>query len=300
MRRAGQLATTILLLVAIAACGKLFGPDEELAVEDMCPRFDAPARQLAGAAIRQPAGVGLFELLPAAGRQTRSGDLGRLVLGEYTFRARSGSDEGYRGQRGSRAEPISELAAEGALAGAYRLAFRDDGQDYVGLALVGPPTPGSRLALAGQAHYRGPVRLIVQDRRPDAASAPVEVEGTARVLVRFGSASADVVLEDLAVDLDQGDPAPLPFSRVDWAGLGVCGVRVGSTGQGRYQATDATGRLVNFAGEGAGSPSGSAVLDATLYGFDGTEAQPVEVGGALLIQGDAGFIAGLFVARRTN
>jgi hypothetical protein len=302
MRSPRRLGATILLLLAVAACGKLFGSDEAPMVEEPCPREDAPTRQLAGTAIRQPAGVGLFELLPAGGRNRRSGDLGRLVVGEYTFRARAGADGGYSGRRGARAEPIVELAEEGSVADAYRLTYRDGRQDFTGMAVVGRPTPGSRLATAGQAHYRGPVRLVVQDRRPQAAGDRVEIAGIASVLVRFGSAAVDVALENLAATAEEGvaAPAAVPFARIDWSGLGVCGVRVGSTGQGGFQARDDAGRIVNFAGEGSGSPSGSAVLAAMLYGFDEAKAQPTEIGGALLIQGDAGVIAGLFAAQRID
>jgi hypothetical protein len=282
-------AVALVVGLALASCG-LFGSDEEAeAPVDPCPRADLPARRLVGAVIREPAGVGAFEILPVDGKTRRSGQLSRLHIGDYTFKARPGADGGLDGRRGARAEPIAGLDARSL--GAYAVSYTYDGDAYAGRVAIGLPAPGSMMATAGQGHYRGPVRLMVQDRRPEAAGGPVEVAGTADIQVRFGSRQVDMRFEGLAPQA-----GALPFESMSWTGIGMCGARVGSTGKGGFQALGAGGRAVNFVGAAAQSPGGAAALDATFYGFDAARAQPKEIGGVLLVQGDSGVISGIFAA----
>lgn len=284
---------TVVLLAAVLALSGCFGKDEPEEPPDPCPRVDIPKRQLTGAAIRQPAGAGIYEVMPVDGKTRRwSGTLSRLNVGEYTFKGRAQADGDVKGRRGARAEPIAGLADTKALA-AYALSYREDGHRYAGRVAVGRPTPGTRMATAGQGHYRGPVKLDVQDRRPEAPGT-VKLTGTADIQVRFGSRQVEVRFEDLAPEV--ASAAALPFERVEWSGIGMCGARVGSTGKGGFQTVGASGRPVAFVGPGAGAPGGSAVLDASFYGFDAETAQPKEIGGVLLVQGDMGIVSGIFTA----
>ena len=284
-------AALLALTLALAGCG---GGKEDEPV-DPCPRADAPARALAGALVRQPVGTGLFEVLPVEGKAKRSGRVGKLGFGDYTFRARGEAEGGgLNGRRGSRAAPVPGFDGIGFL-DAFAVSYRKDGQAMAGMAAVGKPTPGKLLATTGQARYRGPVRLELQDRRLGAPGVATALVGTASAEVRFGSRQVTVSFEGLTPE-----EGAAPVARVDWTGLGMCGVRIGSTGQGGFRALDGDGRVTNFAGPSADSPNGSAVIDAGFYGFDAATAQPAGLGGVLLIQGDAGAIAGIFAAARTD
>ena len=88
----------------------------------------------------------------------------------------------------------------------------------------------------------------------------------------------------------------LPFAEIGWTGIGMCGPRIGSTGQGGFRTTGPDGRAVSFTGPGDGAAGGSAMVNATFYGVDEAVARPAGVAGVLLIQGDSGVISGIFAA----
>jgi hypothetical protein len=271
-------------LLAVGGCG-LLGSDEPEAPVEACPREDLPARDLVGAFLRQPEGVGLFEVLAVEGRASRSGAVRRLWLDDYTFKARAGEDGGLDGRRGARAEPIPGLAIPAAGASAFTVGYRLDGTAYTGRLAIGTPTPGSRLPSNGQVRYQGPAKLTVQGAPP---ALPVEVTGTAVLDVGFGSRQVS-----MTVTTPSG---VLPFSRIDWTGIGMCGPRLGSTGQGGFRTAGPDGRAVSFVGPGDGAPGGSAMVNATFYGVEEAAGRPAGISGVLLIQGDSGVISGIFAA----
>lgn len=282
----------VLLALALAGCGRGEGD----APVDPCPRVDFAKRDLVGALLRQPVGTGLFEVVAIEGRSKRSGGVGKLRLGDYTFKARGGDEGGgIVGKRGAKAAPVAGISMD--FLDAYAVSYTDHGKPFAGQLAVGKPTPGTRLPTTGKAHFSGPVRLELQDRR-DGGTAGIALVGTADVEVRFGSRQVTVRLAGLAPE--EAAAEPLPVRALEWTGLGICGVRVGSTGQGGFRTLGPAGAPVNFAGPSDASPSGSAVIDATFYGYDATSAQPAGVGGILLIQGDDGVVAGIFAAERTN
>jgi hypothetical protein len=85
---------------------------------------------------------------------------------------------------------------------------------------------------------------------------------------------------------------PGPLAALEWRDLGICAARIGSTGQGSFQASDAAGRRIVLAG--------TALFEAMLYGTDETGGAPSEIGGVLVIQTDEAAISGAFVAGRAG
>jgi hypothetical protein len=270
--------------LALAGCG-MFGGEEPEAPVDPCPRVDLSSRDLVGVFLRQPEGVGLFEVLAVDGRAKRSGTVKRLFLGDYTFKARAGEDGGLDGRRGAGAEPIRELMLPKAGASAFTVNYRYDDTAYTGRLAIGKPTPGSRLPSNGQVRYSGQIRLTVQGAAPAAAT---EVSGTAVLDVGFGSRQATMTVTPSA--------GALPFAEIGWTGIGMCGPRLGSNGQGGFRTTGPDGRAVSFVGPGDGAAGGSAMVNATFYGVDEAAARPAGLAGVLLIQGDSGVISGIFAA----
>ncbi len=262
-------------LLAVGGCG-LLGSDEPEAPVEACPREDLPARNLVGAFLRQPEGVGLFEVLAVEGRASRSGAVRRLWLDDYTFKARADDDGGLDGSRGARAEPIPGLAISAAGASAFTVGYRLDGTAYTGRLAIGTPTPGSRLPSNGQVRYQGPVQLTVQGAPP---ALPVEVTGTAVLDVGFGSRQVS-----MTVSTPSG---ALPFSRIDWTGIGMCGPRLCSTGQGGFRTAGPDGRAVSFVGSGGGAPGGSAMVNATCTASRSRRRTPRRHLRRLLIQRDS-------------
>jgi hypothetical protein len=277
-------AAGLAAMLALGGCGMLGGDAPEAPV-DPCPRVDLPAKELGGAFLRQPEGVGLFEVLAVEGKASRSGSVRRIHLGDYTFKARAGDDGGLDGRRGAKAEPIAELALPAAGASAFTVHYRVDGTAYTGRLAIGKPTPGSRLPSNGQVRYSGPIRLTVQGAAP---AAPAEVSGTAVIDVGFGSGQATMTVTPAA--------GTLPFAEIGWTGIGMCGPRLGSNGQGGFRTTGADGRAVSFVGPGDGAPGGTAMVNAAFYGVDTAVARPAGIAGVLLIQGDSGVISGIFAA----
>ena len=284
----GLAAACVGLALVLAGCG---GKNDAAPV-DACPRADAGKRELAGAFVRAPVGTGLFEVLAVQGWNKRGGGgVGKLRLGDYTFKARGEAEGGgLEGKRGARAVPVAGFGAAGFL-DAFAVSYSTKGKPFAGLVAVGKPTPGSKLPTSGQGHFSGPVRLEVRG-----AAGEMALVGRANVAVRFGSREVVVALADLRPEA----AGVAPFAALDWTGIGSCGVRLGSNGQGGFRTLNAGGAPVNFAGPSDVSPTGSAVIDASFYGFDAASAQPEGVGGVLLVQGDDGVIAGIFAAGRTD
>lgn len=276
-----------------AGCGFFKKDDaEEAPPPDACPRVDPAKRVLTGAAVRQPQGVAQFDLVRIDGKAHRSGALSRIRLDEsYTFKARADGKGGFTGRRGATATPVAGVAAAAQAFEALSLDYTLKKVGYTAEVAIGAPTRAAKVATTGQARYAGPVRLTLQSLGAEDAGTPLEVTGTVRLDVLFGSRLVDANFTGL-----KAAGADLPFDSLAWSGIGLCNTRVATSGQGRFQTRNGDGRAVNFTGSGAGAPAGAAVLDATLYGFDETAGLPAEIGGVLLIQGDSGIISGIFAA----
>lgn len=279
-------AAACLLLLATAGCGLMGGSDTETDLAPVCMREDPGKRRLEGSAIRQPRNVPVFDALRIEGKATRSGNLSRIWIGDYTFKARPDGAGGYTGRRGATATPVGPVSDATQALAALGLTYTRSGQAFDGLATLGFPTPSVQVATTGEARYAGPVRLTVQDLA--AGTAPVEIEARIVLETRFGSQDASATIT--------GADASGRFSEIAWSGLGLCNTRLASAGRGGFQFRNPDGRAVNFAGASAVSPWGTAILDATLYGYDSGSGRPAAIGGIVLIQGDTGLVSGIFSA----
>ena len=146
------------LTLALAGCG---GGKEERAGRSLPAGRRAGAGSSPGRCVRQPVGTGLFEVLPVEGKARRSGRVGKLGFGDYTFRARGEAEGGgLNGPARARGRRRSRASSGIGFLDAFAVSYRKDGQAMAGHgARSGKPTPGTRLATTGQARYRGPVRL---------------------------------------------------------------------------------------------------------------------------------------------
>jgi hypothetical protein len=279
-------AVSLLSLGALGSCGLLAGP-EPVAPPGACARLDPAPDRVAGVMLRHAEGAAAFELLPVEGERGRGGRIQRLEAGGQRLdvaRLRGRGDGG--GETAG-----SPLPGDGAVE-TLTLPFRQGGERFGSETVVGTPTPGSRLPTGGRATYAGTVRLTLgqEDR------AARMLAGTARVTVLFGSERVDIVLEALEPVEAAGDPAPdaasAPspgFARLAWSNLGLCGTRIGSTGQGSLVAHGSGGDRLPL--------EGAARLNAQFFGFDVAQAVPAALGGVLVVQDDGGALTGVFVAR---
>lgn len=279
-------AAACLLVLATSGCGMMGGSDAEIDLAPVCMREDPGKRRLEGSAIRQPRDMPVFDALRIEGKATRAGNLSRIWIEDYTFKARSDGAGGYTGRRGATATPVENVSAASQALAALSVSYTQSDQTFEGLATLGFPTPSVQVATTGEARYAGPVRLTVQDLV--AGTAPVEIDARIVLETRFGSQDARATIT--------GTEASGRFGEISWSGLGLCNTRLASAGRGGFQFRAADGRAVNFAGASAASPAGTAILDATLYGYDSTRGRPAAIGGIVLIQGDTGLVSGIFSA----
>jgi hypothetical protein len=279
-------AVSILCLGALGSCGLLAQP-EPVAPQGECARLDPASDRVAGAMLRHAEGAAAFELLPVEGQRGRGGRVERLEAGGQRLdvaRLRGRGDGGGEANGGL-------LPGDGTVE-TLALTFRQGEERFGSETVIGTPTPGSRLPTGGRATYAGTVRLTLSQEGGTARM----LAGTARVSVLFGSERVDIVLEALEPVPAAGDPAPdvgpAPppgFARLAWSNLGLCGTRVGSTGQGS---------LVAFGPDGDRVPlDGAARLNAQFFGFDAERAVPAAIGGVLVVQDDGGALTGVFAAR---
>ncbi|MEM8572382.1 MAG: hypothetical protein AAGG56_15955 [Pseudomonadota bacterium] len=282
--------TAIALALLCAGCGLWGGDTEEAEPAPMCMREDPGKRKLEGVAVRNPTGVAFFEAARIEGKARRNGNLSRIWFEDYTFKARPDGEGGYSGRRGAKAIPVDALDNIVNEMRALALTYPNGESDYAGLVAIGRPTPAARVATTGEARYSGPVELRLLDLTSDGGS--VVHSGQIDIAVRFSSADARATVSGLG--------AGAQFTQINWDGLAVCNTRIASSGRGGFQFQDPDGRRINFAGPSDTSSSGTALLDATFYGFDDALARPAAIGGIVLIQGDSGVLQGVFAAPLSN
>ncbi|MGY6412330.1 MAG: hypothetical protein ACXIUV_15060 [Alkalilacustris sp.] len=287
-----------LLAAALAGCGRPEPPDErpsrllEVIVPEGCAVAPTAPRRLAGAYLRETEGPGLFELLVLRGLEGTNALPPTLRMDDAPVRPRPvGVVGSLVNTRPATAEPLARLQ-EGGGARGYVLRYGGAGLSYAGIAVVGEAPGGAEVPSAGSLRMEGPAELVLRD----ADGAEVAVAGRAEAVLGFGTGSMGLRLTDLVA----GDGRALPFATLDWSGLGLCGLRVVSTGRGSLRAAGPEGRLVTPFGPQGAPGAARSTLDATLIAGADRGAPPAGLGGVLLIEGDALSLRGGFALRVRN
>jgi hypothetical protein len=288
----------VVLAHGLAACG---GRDEqeerpsrivEFITPESCELLPTDPRQMSGAYLREIEGPGIFDGIVMRGIEGTNALPEDPRVDERPVRPRPRGETGsVINTRPGTALPVGDLTGTGGARG-YTLSYTADDLSFTGLAVVGETPGGAEVPTAGQARMAGPADLIL--RTEDGRD--VLLSGQIDAVIGYGSGTAVVRLSQIVAQ----DGRVLPFATVTWNGLGLCGTRIVSTGQGSVRVTAADGRIVTPFGRDGAPTAAMSTLNGFLTAGAEPSAAPAGAGGVLLIQGDAASLRGGFALRNVN
>ena len=288
----------VLLGLVLAGCGQPDEVDErpsrmiEFVTPEGCALPVAAERQMTGAYLRETEGAGVFDVIILRGLEGTNALAADPRVDDRPVRPRPRGVIGrFINTRPGTATPIARLAGSGGARG-YVLEYASDGFAHTGIAVVGETPGGVEVPTAGQLRLSGPVEMIL--RSADGEDLPVT--GVIDAVIGFGSGRGVMRLSGVVAE----DGRALPFAEVVWDGLGLCGTRIVSTGQGSVRVTGPEGRIVTpFGRQGAPTAALSTLNGFLTAGADRGTA-PAGAGGVIMIQGDAATLRGGFALRSGN
>jgi hypothetical protein len=293
-----SLGVLIVLSHGLAGCGGRAEQEErpsrivEFITPESCDLIPTDPRQMSGAYLREIEGPGIFDPIVMRGIEGTNALPEDPRVDERPVRPRPRGEIGSLiNTRPGTAVPIEALTAVGGARG-YTLGYTGDGLTYTGIAVVAETPGGAEVPSAGQARLAGPADLIL--RTEDGLDVPLS--GRIDAVIGYGSGTAVVRLSQIVAQ----DGRALAFATVTWSGLGLCGTRIVSTGQGSVRVTGADGRIVTPFGRDGAPTAAVSTLNGFLTAGDEPPAAPAGAGGVFLIQGDASSLRGGFALRAVN
>ena len=281
---APALLALAIVLAGCTAPQATDGPDLSCVV---APRDDG---RLAGAYLRWPAAEAeSFAVIGVTGDESRSGQPRTIAIGDLTLQRIGGRDVQGAGLRGSDRSTLKLRPGFGAapkLPNVYDLGYSWDGADYAGLLAIGHSPGADEMPTSGGATYSGVVLVEMGGPAGAGGSARPQATGRFTLTAGFGTQRGQ-----FTADLAGGG---LPFTRISWSNLFLCGGRFVSSGQGQVLVTDAAGTHPPFQGGADPVPLVSSFA-AALIAPATRPAAPFGVGGAFAVQSDLGAITGTFM-----
>lgn len=301
-RPASALALSLALSLALAGCGAFDGVKNAsiaelvgLADGQPCTISQSEGQQLTGAYLRRP-GIEAqsHDVLYVSGKPNRAGQPGLLAVDDRSLRGLGGDPQGEKGLTGSNrssARLLPGFAPGAGLPNVYALSYHADHLGYAGTLVIGHSPAQQEIPTSGATSFRG---RIVLDLSDPAGAGQMGGQGAVQAVGSFtmtvGYAAQRARLE---VDLHEGG---LPFTRLSWDNLYLCGGRVVSSGQGQVTVSDRAGRSLPPFQSGAGPARLTSRLEASLFAPQTRPAPPFGLGGVLSVKSDLGAITGVFLS----
>ncbi len=258
--------------------------------EPSCDLLPFEKGQISAAYLRWPsADARSHDVLHVTGRESRASLPQTLDLGGTHLDRISGADVRERGLRGTNRSTLKlrpGFASGAKLPNVYDLGYREGEMDYAGVMVAGASPGAEEIPSGGAASYSG--RVVVGLGPALSGGSSAQAEGRFTLTVGYGTQRAV-----LRIDLTGGT---LPFARLDWSNLYLCGTRLVSSGQGEVSVTDATGATAPPFGTASQPVPILSRFDVTLIAPVQRPAPPQGIGGVFLIQSDLGTLTGVFLS----
>ena len=268
-----------------------------LGINEPCDTNRSEARRIAGAYLQTISGTPggtTFSVTGKARKPTTAPLPQNIAIDDSVLRSIAADENGLlKGWRRSTALPIAALNTRQTLPLAYTLSYRAEGNDFTGPLVVGIPPLQETVPKLGLASYAGAVTLSYTAVDASGTSAVTEAVGNFTMQVGYGSGRAEFRAGDFSVT---SGPA-LPFARLRWTRLGLCGARLVSTGQGVVSLYDAAGTRIPTLGPGADPTAGVLLFESSQFAPGANADGPIAVGGVFAVQGDAVSLTGAFLSR---
>ncbi|MFV0299877.1 MAG: hypothetical protein ACK5IP_03170 [Paracoccus sp. (in: a-proteobacteria)] len=279
------------LTLGLAGCAALNALKEAAEpVPQPCTAPPLDRNSLAGAYLRWPAVESQsFDAIFVTGSASRAGQPRSLQIGDLSLDRIGGGDAQGRGLRGSRGSTLKlqpGFGASGKLPNVYDLGYRATEGEFAGTVVLGPGPAGDEIPTSGTTGHGG--RVVVQLGTPaGAGGAAVQAVGRFTLAAGYGTRRGT-----FTADLAGGG---LPFSRITWSNLYLCGGRFVSSGQGEVLVTDGGGTHPPFRSGAEPVPLVSH-FEAALIAPPTRPGPPTGAGGVFAVQSDLGAITGVFLS----
>jgi hypothetical protein len=263
-----------------------------LVLDQPCVLTPREGRRLAGAYLRRPEITPLgFDPIFITGRESRAGLPRSLSFDDTDLRRLRPEDEGnLGGSKRSEARLRLDFAPEGALPNVYDMSYRAAKIEFTGPLVVGPGMAGFEVPTSGLQSFEGRIEVSLTVPTPDGSTRTTSAVGRFSVEVGYGSRRAQFAAD--------GFGGALPFERLTWSNLYLCGTRLVSSGEGRVLVgAAAPGAKLEppFAGPRDGAPLNS-VLESALFAPAERPAPPYATGGVFVVQSDVGTLTAVFLS----
>lgn len=247
----------------------------------------AKTSTLGGVAIRSNGASGALDVVTTSGTMTHNTGNTTITDGTYSLTDADGFNGGTTLTDGT-----STITADGTqgftgtyeYVTAYEQSYTSGGTTYVSTGVGGVITNASDVPTNGNATYTGEASGLVVT-----ATQGFDLNGgTSNVTADFASGTVNATLTGFtAIDQATGTAAIAPIDTITATGMTLSGN--GFSG-GTITTTNA-GTAVDVTGANTASTAQGA-----FFGYDASNSAPDEVGGAILLQGDDGIVAGGFIA----
>lgn len=272
------------LALAVAGCGGADDPEPVAA----CALADGGDDRLSGAYLRQSEAAQGFEALVVSGVEAGNGMPQSLAFDDQNFEKFKAGDAGLTGSGGSNATARAGFGAAGSLPAVYDFLYEAEGSAYAGAMVVGPMPDAAEIPGAGGASHSGRIEVGLGAPASDGQGMTAQATGRFTLVVGYGTRRAE-----LNAELSGGG---LPFTRLRWTNLFLCGARFVSSGQGQITVTDAAGATGQPFGQGDQPVPFRAAFESSLFASGERPAPPDAVGGVFMIESDVGAITGVFLS----
>ncbi|WP_187428045.1 hypothetical protein ROLI_001610 [Roseobacter fucihabitans] len=292
--------TWTVLAVALAGCGPIeafkasaVGERLGLAPITPCDVSKLEGKRLIGAYLRQVTVTQGFEMFSITGVPRSTGLPRNLDFDDSKIRRLSLSPDGaLTGSRRSTITAREGFPKTATLPAVYDMTYRAERIDYTGPMVVGTSATGFEIPTTGRALYGGTVQLSMTRFLEDGSVQTSDSTGRFTVDIGYGSGRARFDVS--ALETTEG--AALPFDRLTWANLGVCGTRVISSGQGNVKTISAEGRASSPFVIGRALAPARSNFESMQFANQERPAPPGAYGGIFSIESDIGTLSAVFLS----
>jgi len=288
----------VLLGLAVAGCALFDEPprDHTITSIEACLIPPSEGRGLVGAYLRQADGTPKFDVFSVRGSLRRNGRPDEVSFNQDSvnwWRARP--DGGVGLLRRSSAAPRPGFGTGEAVPGVFDFTYLADGSGgatFSGPMVLGPGPSAADMPTTGGRVFTGTIELALN--RSDGSGGFVTTRAEGRFDANIGYGSGRSSFDATGFSVSEG-PA-LPFTLLNWSGLGACGPRIVSSGQGSVKVLTEDGSVISPFSKGRSPEKLRSSFEAAQ--FDGPEGSgpPEGLGGVFLIESDAGTLSGVFLS----
>ena len=294
-----RLGLVAALLGLTAACGFVSDrlaalPLTRVATLPATQACDAPEeaqRRLTGAYLRQSDSSGLrYDTVLVSGRDTRNAPLGEITLNDRTQTREVQDARGtvFIGPEDAQTRPRPGFRFTDSLPNVYDVTYSIEAAGFSGPMVLGPGAVLAEIPTSGARVFAGRVALDLVTQDEEGRTTTTSATGRFSLQAGYGSAEGSFSAS--------GFSAALPFDRLNWSGLALCGTRVISSGAGVVTVQTGNGpRVQPFKTDRAPAPL-KALFEASQFPPEERPAPPGSVGGVFVIQSDNGTLTGVFLS----